>query len=448
MYERTNDYATFQITRLGATNTASFPVNLSFTGGTAAYGSDFYTNVVVTFEPGVQSTNINILAIQDGVFEGNEIATVNIAPANSGQYAIGSPGSASITIVDADSPPETVLFSDNFNTDSSANWTQLFADTNTPAVFDATVQFAYDYSGQNIPPAPHGSGDTLGLFVTVNKDATPAGAALNLYPNGQNFSGNFALKFDMFLNIGAGSSSTEYALFGINHSGTKTNWWRSGGIPAGTWGFDGIFYAVETDAQSTPNFQNYSSPAVASNNPVALSAGVNSSAFTAAFKSPPFAVAGSPANNVTNNPSTPVWADVELDKVGSVLTLRINKTTIFSYTNTTSYTSGNIMLGYEDAFDSVGPVQDYVVYDNVRVISLAAPVITVIQRVGGNVQIDFTAGSGDVPGQFVLQSASGVTGPYSDVSSTITALGGGTFRSVKAVNPLDAAAFYRVRRAY
>jgi len=447
MYERTNDFATFQITRLGSTNVPSFPVNLSFSSGSATLGVDFYvTNATLTFEPGVQTTNISIFPIEDGIYEGNETAFVNIAPAGAGEYSIGSAGSASITIVDADGPPEAVLFSDNFNTDSSANWNLFFADTNNPPIQDYVATFAFDYSGQNIPPAPHGSGDSLGLFIQINKDATPTAAALNLYPIGQTFSGNFALRFDMFLDIDASGSSTEYALFGINHSGTKTNWWRSGGVPPG-WTFDGVFYAVETDAQSAPNFVNYSSPNT-NNNPTALTTGVNSSAFTANFKAPPWGVAGSPVNVLTNVPSTPIWSDVELSKVNDVITLRINKTTIFSYTNTTGYTSGNIMLGYEDAFDSTGPIHNFVVYDNVRVISLAGPVITAINRVGGNVQIDFTAGSADVPAQFALQSAAVVTGPYADTSATITSLGGGNFRATKPFDPNAPAVFYRVRRAF
>jgi len=280
----------------------------------------------------------------------------------------------------------------------------------------------------------------------VNKDATPGAAALNLYPIGQNFSGNFALKFDMFLDIVSGASSTEYALFGINHSGNLTNWWRSGGVPAG-WNFDGIFYEIETDAQANTNFMNFSSPNLG-NNPTPLSLAVNSTSFTGAFKSPPWAVSGSPAMNITSN--TPVWSDVELRKVDNVITLRINKTLIMTYTKTTPYTSGNVMLGYEDAFDSVGLVQNYVVYDNVRVVSVAAPVrpnIVSIVKIGSNVQIDFTAGAGDIPGIFTLQTASVVTGPYTDTSSTITSLGGTSFRATKAVNPSDNVAFYRIKKA-
>lgn len=104
-----------------------------------------------------------------------------------------------MTLVDANSPSGAVLYSENFDTDSSANWTLFFASND--GVPDYSATFAYDYSAQGIPPAPHGTGDTLGLFLTANKDTTGTAAAINLYPNGQSFSGNYALRFDMFVSV-------------------------------------------------------------------------------------------------------------------------------------------------------------------------------------------------------------------------------------------------------
>src|SRR5207247_791500 len=137
-----------------------------------------------------------------------------------------------------------------------------------------------------------------------------------------------------------------------------------------------------TDAQAIPNYVNYSSPTTAGNNPTALTAGVNASSFQNVFKSPPWSVAGEPAVTATNIPPNALWSEVELSQIGSILTLRINNSTIFSYSNTNAYTSGNIMIGYEDAFDSIGPIECYVVYDNVRVIRLAGLKITSIQDLG------------------------------------------------------------------
>jgi hypothetical protein len=65
--------------------------------------------------------------------------------------------------------------------------------------------------------------------------------------------------------------------------------------------------------------------------------------------------------------------------------------------------------------------------------------------VAGNVQIDFTAGTGDTPGEFVVQSASSLSGAgFADLATaTITQLSPGQFRAVAPV--YGAMSFYRVR---
>ena len=86
------------------------------------------------------------------------------------------------------------------------------------------------------------------------------------------------------------------------------------------------------------------------------------------------------------------------------------------------------------------------VYANARVISLTSPVITKIENNAGGVSVGFSANVADVAGQFVLQSSSSVSGPYSDVSSAITGLGGGKFvATLSAGGPRQ---FYRVKRIY
>jgi hypothetical protein len=88
-----------------------------------------------------------------------------------------------------------------------------------------------------------------------------------------------------------------------------------------------------------------------------------------------------------------------------------------------------------------------VIYDNVRVVSLASPVITNIVLNGGNAEIIFRANANDVAGQFVLQQSSpSVTGTYADTSTPITSLGGGAFKAASAASA--SAAFYRIRRLY
>ena len=454
MYERTNDYARFKVSRLGDVSVdLTGAVNISF-GGTATAGTDYYyDSAVIDLPPGLISTNLKVYPIHNGMVTGP--LTITATAASGTGYNVGTPASTgTVTVVDSDLPAETVLWSDSFSTDTSANWTNLFATTAGAPDNDFRINqtsqgmgtWPFDYSVLGIPSAPHSAGGaTLGLYMTVNKDdATLAAAALNLYPIGQSFSGNYALRFDMFLTKNNSSGQTEYALFGINHSGTMTNWFRnsSGGVPAG-WTFDGIFYDLEADGAALGDYVVYSAPNTG-NNPTSLTPGRNASTLTSIFKLPPYSVGGVPSNDYGSTTNT--WADVEISQVNGVITWKIDQTVIFSYTNTTPYTSGNIMLGYCDAFDSIGNAGASVIYANARVISLASPVITQITNDASNVTIKFNGNAGDVPGQFVLQSASVVNGPYIDVSSTITSPASGTFSATRTLN--GPTQFYRIRRTY
>lgn len=449
IYERIPyDYATLTVRRYGDTNSPQLVLdttNFTF-GGTAVLNTDYYvTNLPLTIDPGVVTTSVRLLyPIDDALLEGAESISVTML-AGSGFSVTNN--TASTTITDDEQLPEVVLFSEDFNTfDSATNWVYYYASQN-PGDNDYNVAFAFDYSGLAIPAAPHGS-DTYGLYMQVNKfDGTPAAAALNFYPIGKNFSGNFALRFDMYLIQNSGVATTEYALFGINHSGTKTNWHRNnpGGVPGPS--FDGLFYSVEADGAALGDYVLYSSPATAGNNPTALTPGRNASTLTQVFKTPPWtpgaAAGGAPANLPFS--TTPCWADVEVSQIGNVVTLKINNTVIFAYTNTTAYTSGNIMLGYTDAYDSIGSGEGGVIYDNVRVIDLKRPIITSFQLIGTNVVVNFAWTLDDPTSAFRLQKATAVGGPYADDgSAVITRLSPGVYQ---ASTPFTGGnVFFRIKR--
>ncbi|HEY5911943.1 MAG TPA: Calx-beta domain-containing protein [Verrucomicrobiae bacterium] len=435
LFERTNDYAAFRITRLGQLNAVLLNINLTF-AGTAANGIDFYAEDPGTMDWGQLTKDIKVYPIADNLYEGHETITVNLAPSTGGDYTVGSPSSATVTLVDATSPPETELFRDDFNTDTSANW-DLFA---TGGDYSAT--FLFDYSALGIPPAPHSTGDTLGLRLAVNK-STGAATALNLYPRGKSFSGNYALRFDMFLNAVVPSTvSTEYALFGINHSGARTNWFRNspGGIAA-DWTFDGLFFGLEADGAGLGDYAIYSSPTVA-NNPTLLVPARVVTTLTDVFKSPPNSVAGVPSNDASRG--TPIWADVEVSQIGNVVTLRVNNTPILSYSNATTYASGNIMIGYDDAYDSVSLDTSYMVIDNVRVVRLQGLNIVSVRDLGADVQLDFDFDLTDSPEGFKVLAAAVVAGPYADAGGTVAQLSPGHYRA--AVPKNGNAQFYRIAR--
>ena len=96
---------------------------------------------------------------------------------------------------------QTVLFQDSFDTDTSGNWT-IIGDSPTD-VPDHTAEFGVDYGStkvvingvtNTIPAAPNSGGTTRGLKLTINDSKIPGeNAGVSLFPNGQHFTGNYAL---------------------------------------------------------------------------------------------------------------------------------------------------------------------------------------------------------------------------------------------------------------
>src|SRR4029079_5746148 len=108
----------------------------------------------------------------------------------------------------ATSARAAIIYSDNFNVNSSANWTVNVAPTANGSLQSA--EFAYDYSAFGIPPAP-GSLDTLGLRLRANipggapmpVTTRPAGvtSGLSVSPTGQNFGTKYQATFYAWSNF-------------------------------------------------------------------------------------------------------------------------------------------------------------------------------------------------------------------------------------------------------
>jgi len=138
---------------------------------------------------------------------------------------------------------------------------------------------------------------------------------------------------------------------------------------------------------------------------------------------------GPGAPGCTETSSTPCWSDVEISKIGRYIRLKINNTFIMSYTNATAATNGNIMLGYDDAFDSIGLASSYVIVDNVRVVRIEGLKITSVQDLGANLQLDFTFGLNDTASAFSVLGAAAVGGGYAPTAASIAQLQPGTYRA-------------------
>jgi hypothetical protein len=372
------------------------------------------------------------------------IATV---AAGSG-YTPGTTISATANIIDDETPSAPVLFADPLTALAPANWkTNAGANNNLE---DFNADFGYTLSTDGIPNSP--AGNTEALKLSANKiEGSPEGAAgVNVYPVGQSFSNSYAVRFHLYFAEGAATTvSSEWALFGLNMSGDRTNRFSaSAGTFPPTNGTDGFWFGVIADASaSAPG--DYTLHRGNPTNSPNLVRSAAATGFTSIFKNPPFSpinnsasLAGVPANSFGT--ATPTWVDVEMRQIGNVVSLHINNSPILSYTNnSTSFTNGNIMLGYCDPYDSIGVI-GAAYYSNLRVVQLLLN-ITDIQIVGPNVQVDFTWGLDEATTVFNLQKAPAVTGTYTNVTTaTITKLSPGVYRASTPSTP--GAAFFRIRR--
>jgi hypothetical protein len=427
----TNDYAAVHLRRLGDTNVSITLDASSFAfAGTAVSNVDYYlTNLPVTLDPGIVDLTIPLVyPLQASTGVGGLSILATLLPGSG--YTVTNNTAATILTLAA-SPAGTVLFSDDFENDpSGSNW-QVAFQSYTNGSTDYNLVFGYDYSSGSIgnlspiPPAPHSTnGTTKGVYMTVNKNAGVS-AGLNIYLKNHNFSGNYALRFDMFLvenSAGTAQSKVEDALFGINHDGTHTNWFRNAvtgtSLLDSATPSDGLFFDVGADGNggggAPYDFAAWSGPTYT--NTVSVVGPTNFLARAATttrdiFKRPPFdsgtTNGGDPANTVLN--PTPTWTQVEISQVqtvqGNLITWKMNNTVILSFYSTNSalasVTNGTVMLGYVDPWDDIGNStpgsgDGGVIYDNVQVVQLSVPVITVqptnaVVDIGGTANFSVTA---------------------------------------------------------
>ena len=319
----------------------------------------------------------------------------NVQPADAGNYTVvitNVAGSITSAVAALTLPTPFTIYQETFDGYTNPIAVTTPNDTNgfrilfnaASGPFDFTAIFGYDYSTVTfptvIPSAPHSTNSTKkGLFLAVNKDATAAVAAVNLYPINQIFSGSFSLKFDMWINwAGPGSAgTTEHAMFGINHSGNVTN-----RIGLGT--SDGLFYAVDGDgginatSATQRDFGVYQGGGI----------GAIPNLITNGFG--PAAPLGAQFDNgntgfITLFPSKSVggfttpsgsaglgWVSVEVRQDTNMVTWLLNDTLVAQYTNTTIYTNGDLMIGYSDNSASIGDPNNFVIFDNVRIETFSA----------------------------------------------------------------------------
>jgi hypothetical protein len=438
-YERVPELlGTFRLTRTLGETASTQTINFSL-GGSALPGVDYISSVTnaLAFEPGVTETNILITPINNALHDGDRTVTLTIQP--SAAFLVDLPAESTVTIVDDEVGVETRLWEDDFDSGTSAAKYVIKAGSDL-GIDDYVADFAFDYSIIGLPPAP-GSATTVGLLLNAN--SLGAAAGVNLYPEAQAFSGDFALRFNLYVSMDPlAGADNEAAFFGLNQTGLATNWAGAGGTVYTNYG-EGVWATMST-RDGSPGIFTLRAMTNAGAPPALVGTTGN---FPALFNSPPFAQAGRPNNAYDSANKT--WTDCELSQVEGIISLKVNNSLVLQYTNGLPTASGNIFLGYGDMFATLGSANCYAVFDNVRVVRLTAaprqPEITGIGVNGSTVEIRFKARASDTAGAFKLQSASVVTSVFGDDNTaSITALGSGEFKATTTTS--NPAGFYRIRR--
>ncbi len=153
---------------------------------------------------------------------------------------------AAVTAIGANVQAQ-LLFSDNFDSNSSANWQfNSFASGNAGNAF-------FDYSTVGIPPAPGGT-STIGLKVTANVGAGNLSGG-SMSPIGLSLPNEYVLKAYVWQNSvgafpGGGSGSTQLTSMSVGVSGTDNEF--AGGT------LTGVQFSSTAEGGSSADWRAYS----------------------------------------------------------------------------------------------------------------------------------------------------------------------------------------------
>jgi len=444
------------LTRKGSLATAT-TVNLGYSG-TAVQGSDYSGPSSITFAAGAVTTNLILTPINDPLVESPEPFTVTI---NSGSYNIGTGASAQGMVYseDVSLAGTALLFADQFDTDTSANWL-----VNKSPDADSAATFNFDYNAVGIPEAPHSTGSFAaqrGLRLQAHLGGTAITPGISVSPLNVGFGGDYRLRFDMWMNyIGplplGGAGSTEHFSAGVGTDGHHAVW-------PGAADADGIWFTAATDgdvaeisAQADygvfvanalqPTLNGYYAAGLTSDSRGNLNPYYSAFGGSAA---PAAQVSSFPTQtgNVRVGALGMAWHAVTITKQNGNVTWDVDGYRLATVPVNVATLSTNFFLGFHDWFTSAngGPNMEFALYDNVR-LELFPPMITAIQIVNGgaDVQINFTASSTDQTTDLSLQSSGTAGSGYTDTGASINSAGPGLFEVTLPRSGTQQ--FYRVKR--
>lgn len=342
------------------------------------------------------------------------------------------------------------LFSENFDTDHTANWTvNASAGTHPVNVF-------FDYSTIGIPSAPNSGGTRRGLKLQANTVGGVFGG-VSVSPTGQGFTGNYRLRFDLWLNFngplgGGGNGTTQLGGAGIGVTGVTPQW--AGGT------LEGVWFAGTGEGGTTEDYRAYSAtvnnyaPATGVYNAGTTTTPVDARNSAHAYYSS-FGGKTAPAAQLASYPqqtgSTPVgtlgftWLDVAVTKSGNLVSWTVNGVP-FATVNAVGITlSTNILLNYFDfnattSTDPNAPALLFALFDNVRVEVIPAAYIVfggggycpggsgaVVQLNGSETGVDYLLRTNGVyAGVTVAGTGAGISFANQTAAGTYTVLASNT----------------------
>lgn len=254
-----------------------------------------------------------------------------------------------------------VVISDNFEVDSSANYTIV-----NDAVPDGTQTFAFDYVAAGIPLAPRSTVGDVGGLKLANNISLSAVDASTVFHNTTVNALQYKLTVDVFMNFTGASGTTVFSHVGVGGNGTTFNQLftpisGSGAYIAftGDGGSPSDYRWFRDAANSPPG--DPANTTLPNSHPSYLGHGSNNlnPFFSSLFPSPPSTIVGSPGN---------IWTTVEIvvDNVNGVIAFYFDGQLTFQGLFAGDF-NGLASLGLADTFTSLSPPSVFTVFDNFEV---------------------------------------------------------------------------------
>jgi hypothetical protein len=384
------------------------------------------------------------------------LSLTNLQTNNSAAYSVvvtnvsGATTSSVVTL--SVYPPQTALFVDDFETNSSTRWTVNESSS------DTRVTFNYNYAADGIPLAPHSAADgTNGVKLEANLKLGTV-AAVSISPTGQSFTGDYRLHFDLWINVngpfpGGGAGSTESLPAGIGTAGDRVEW----GGPGAT--ADGYWFAVDGDggvsdtSTTFGDYAAYSGTSLQSTGSEVYDAGRDATARGAGDAYYLAAIPGgasAPASQQSKYPQQSgalnpgpaglAWHDVIISRRGGTVEWSMDGVRLAHMPAAPS--PGNVFVGFWDPFASLSNNTNlsFGLVDNLRVeVPAVPPTLSIFATADQNLQI---LASGLAGASYTIESSTNLQEwtVFTNVIAT-----NGTFGFTASSSTNDTQRYFRAR---